>query len=170
MKIWLCYGLLNTYMKTTIISLMLVLFVSACSGKTDSDTPKVEKAATPATPTIGFVREVRRITLDTNGSYLVFTNASTGRLSCAITWMTGSGHMTDSIMPDVGFFKKEGWFVYVETSSRVWMFDGVRQLDLITDRGRNAVTMPGVFETCPQAVWDALPESVRKLLHDKKPN
>ena len=157
-------------MKITILSLTLALFVSACSNKADSEAPNVEKPVAQAkAPTTGFVREASTITLDTEGSSLVFTNASNWRLSYAITWITRTGGRDTLSMPD-GFFKQDGWFVYVESPTRVWMFDGVRQLDLLTESGRNAVTMPGVFAACPQAVWDALPEPVNKLLHDKKPN
>ena len=155
-------------MKTTILSLMLVLFVPACSRKTDSGALKIEPPVASATPTTGFVREARTITLDTKGSCLVFTNAANGRLSFALTWITPTGRASTISMPD-GFFKQDGWFVYVESPTRVWMFDGVSQLDLNTKEGRYSVTMPGVFETCPQAVWDAVPESVRSFLHDKRP-
>ena len=128
-------------------------------------------AALADKPETGFIREADTVTLDTNGSRLVFTNASDGRLSFALTWISGKSRETIA-MPKEGFFKKDGWFVYVESPTRIWMFDGVRQLDLVTrsdaQKGRYSVTKKGVFETCPQTVWDALPESVRKFLHDKR--
>jgi len=137
--------------------------------KTGTGTPRAEGNVPLApAPMTRFVRAANPICLDTNGSCLVFTNASDGRLSFVVTWIAG-GSRTSFAMPDQGFFKKEGWFVYIESPARVWIYDGVRQLDLVTADGRNAVTMPGVFETCPQKVWDAIPESLRKSLHDKRP-
>ncbi len=122
-------------------------------------------------PKTGFIRAADTVTLDTNGSCLVFTNASDGRLSFAFTWISGTGRETIAMLKE-GFFKKDGWFLYVESPTRIWMFDGIRQLDLVThskaQNGRYSVTMKGVFETCPQKVWDALPESVRRFLHDKR--
>ena len=144
-------------MKLIVFSLLFVVLVSACSHKTES-----------GAPTTGFVRKAGTITLDTNGSCLLFTNASDGKLSFALTWVTATGGRETVSMPDAGYFKHDGWFVYVESPSRIWTFDGDRQLDVITPDGRNAVTMPGVFETCPQKVWDAVPESVRRFLHDKR--
>jgi hypothetical protein len=128
------------------------------------------RSALADTPRTGFIRKAGTVTLDANGSRLVFTNASDGRLSFALTWI--SGKSLDTIaMSKEGFFKKDGWFVYVESPTRIWMFDGVRQLDLVTHseahNGRYSVTTKGIFETCPQAVWDAVPESVRRFLHDK---
>ena len=156
-------------MKTIAFSLLLVLLASACSHKTETGAPKIESAVRlPGTPTTGFVREAGTITLDTNGSCLLFTNASDGKLSFALTWVTATGGRETISMLDAGFFKHDGWFVYVESPTRIWTFDGGRQLDVVTPDGRNAVTMPGVFETCPQTVWDAVPESVRRLLHDKR--
>jgi hypothetical protein len=144
-------------MKLIGFSLLFVLLVSACSHKMES-----------GVPTTGFVRKAGTITLDTNGSCLLFTNASDGKLSFALTWVTPTGGRDTVSMPDAGYFKQDGWFVYVESPSRIWTFDGDRQLDVITPDGKNAVTMPGVFETCPQTVWDAVPESVRRFLHDKR--
>ena len=146
---------------TTMKRLLCFLLLAAAFGN----------AALADKPKTGFIREADPVTLDTNGSHLVFTNASDGRLSFALTWISGKSRKTIA-MPKEGFFKKGGWFVYVESPTRIWMFDGVRQLDLVThsdaQNGRYSVTTKGMFETCPKKVWDAVPESVRRFLHDKR--
>ena len=85
--------------------------------------------------------------------------------------MSGKSRETIAVT-EKGFFKKDGWFVYVESPTRIWTFDGDRQLDLVvqskTQSGRYSAATKGVFETCPSVVWDAVPESVRKLLHDNR--
>ena len=122
-------------------------------------------------PTTGFVRKADALTLDKSGSKLEFPKAKDGRLSFSCTWVAGNSRETIA-MPREGFFKKDGWFVYIESPTRIWMFDGASQLDLVMHTGaasgRYPVTAKGVFETCPQKVWDAIPASARELLHDKR--
>jgi hypothetical protein len=122
-------------------------------------------------PTTGFVRKADPVTLDKSGSRLEFPKAKDGRLSFAFTWAAGNSRET-IFMSKEGFFKKDGWFVYIESPTRIRMFDGAGQLELVTHSGeasgRYSVTAKGVLETCPQKAWDALPESVRKSLRDKR--
>jgi len=124
-------------------------------------------------PTTDFVREPNTVALDKGGSCLEFPKAKDGRLSFAVTWVEGNSRTTVS-KPQEGFFKKDGWFVYVESPTRVWLFDGIGQLDLVTksksQSGIYSVTTKGVFETCPQKVWDAIPDSLRRNLHGKRPS
>ena len=100
-----------------------------------------------------------------------FPKAKDGRQSFSVTWVSGKSRETIAVT-DKGFFKKDGWFVYVESPTRIWTFDGDHQLDLVvqskTQSGRYSVVTKGVFEACPPVVWDAVPESVRKFLHDKR--
>ena len=121
--------------------------------------------------TTGFVRKADALTLDKSGSKLEFPKAKDGRFSFSFTRVAGNSRETIA-MPSEGFFKKDGWFVYIESPAQIWMFDGASQLDLVTHTGaasgRYPVTAEGVFETCPDKVWDAIPESVKKFLHDKR--
>jgi hypothetical protein len=118
-----------------------------------------------------FVRVPIQVTLDTNGSTLDFPKAKDGRQSFSVTWVSGKSRETLAVM-EKGFFKKDGWFVYIESPTRIWTFDGDRQLDLVSrggaHKGRYSVASKGVFETCPPAVWDAVPELVRKVLHNNR--
>ena len=119
---------------------------------------------------VGFVREEATVALDTKGSRLEFLKAKDGRLSWTLTWVDNAASRESISMDTDGFFKGKGWFVYIESPARVWFFDGARDLDLVqrapAHTSRYSVVAKGVFETCPQKVWDALPESVRKRLHD----
>jgi hypothetical protein len=85
--------------------------------------------------------------------------------------VAGKSRETFSVI-DKGFFKRDGWFVYIESPTRIWTFDGERQVDLVVQsevlHGRYSVAQNAVFETCPAAVWDAVPESVRKSLREKR--
>jgi hypothetical protein len=122
------------------------------------------------TPVTGFIREEAVVALDAKGSRLDFLKAKDGRLSWTLTWGDNATSRESISMDTDGFFKGKGWFVYIESPARIWFFDGVRDLDLVqrapAHTSRYSVVAKGVFETCPQRVWDALPESVRKRLRD----
>lgn len=143
-------------MKTQIHSLLLAAVLGG-----------VAVAETPAT---GFVREATAVPLDTGGSRLEFPKAADGRLSFAVTWVEGQRRETLARRQN-GFFKQDGWCVYIESPTRLWMFDGNRQLILVTRSGSKnrvaSVTNPGVFETCPPTVWDALPTAAREYLRGR---
>jgi tRNA A-37 threonylcarbamoyl transferase component Bud32 len=97
---------------------------------------------------------------------IVLTLSSDGKVTLAVTMVEGASRDTNTV-PD--FCKKEGWFVYIENPKRVWIFDGIRQLDLLTPGGRDACG-PSIRALCPEAVWEALPESVRTLYHEPQAN
>lgn len=122
-------------------------------------------------PSAKFVRVANPVTLDIQGSTLEFPVAKDGRQSFSVTWVAGTSRETFSVI-DKGFFKRDGWFVYIESPTRIWTFDGERQLDLVVQskvlHGRYSVAHNAVFETCPAAVWDAVPDSVRKSLRDQR--
>jgi len=122
------------------------------------------------TPVTGFIREEAVVPLDAKGSRLEFLKAKNGRLSWTLTWVENATSRESLSMDTDGFFKGKGWFVYIESPARIWFFDGGRDLDLVqrtpAHTSRHSVVDKGIFETCPQKVWDALPEAVRKRLHD----
>ena len=121
----------------------------------------------------GFVREANPVVLDANGSKFEFIKASDGRLSWSLTWITNQSRETIAVSKD-GFFKGPGWFVYIESASRLWTFNGERQLDMVRRRegshpmGRYSVGQPGIYDSCPKAVWEALPELARKFWQDQR--
>lgn len=109
-------------------------------------------------PVTGFIRTFGAYPLSANGAGLALTPSAGGRVSLTITKVEGTGREAIST-PD--FFKKPGWFAYVESPDRIWIFDGASQLDVVTSTGRYSAGDPSIQATCPDAVWDAVPESVR---------
>ncbi len=126
----------------------------------------VQSAGSITTSTSGFIRQSGTYQLD-GGDALALTPSSGGRVSFALTRAEGAGRETFSI-PD--FFKQDGWFVYVESAERVWIFDGVRQLDVVAPDGRYSAGDLGVRALCPKTVWDAVPESVPKFYREPQVN
>jgi hypothetical protein len=124
----------------------------------------VEKVVT------GFVRQETAVRLDAKGSNLEFIRAENGRSSWMVTWRDDGGHESVSMSKE-GFFKAQGWFVYIESASRIWLFDGVRQLDLLHRSpgriDRQSIVAKSLFETRPQEVWDALPQSAKDYLREQ---
>jgi enamine deaminase RidA (YjgF/YER057c/UK114 family) len=56
---------------------------------------------------------------------------------------------------------KNGWFVFPENSTNVWVFDG-RNLWLILETEKESnVSSRKDFENCPKQVQDALPEKIK---------
>ncbi|HSH93154.1 MAG TPA: hypothetical protein VK968_03335, partial [Roseimicrobium sp.] len=134
----------------------------------------VRVVATPPSPKVssstsipvrkGFVRNPESLALDDKGSQLAFITAADGNLSFSIAWWVGSGR-SELAMKETGFFKAVGWFVYIESPMRLWLYDGAQQLDLIhhdgTKMSRVSAKSPGIYELCPAPVREAVPESVR---------
>src|SRR5689334_13280352 len=80
---------------------------------------------------VGFVRKEATVALDTRGSLLEFLKAKDGRLSWTLTWLDDAKNRESLSMSEQGFFKVEGWFIYIESAARIWFFDGVGNLDLV---------------------------------------
>ncbi|MFM2294951.1 MAG: hypothetical protein RLZZ350_1364, partial [Verrucomicrobiota bacterium] len=125
----------------------------------------VQAAGKNATLAHGFIRQFGSYPLDGNGGGLALTPTGSSRGSFEITRVEGTGREAVSI-PD--FFKQAGWFVYVESAERIWTFDGVRQLDVVAPNGRYSAGDSGVRALCPAAVWEALPEAVRKFYRENQ--
>lgn len=116
------------------------------------------------TPAPYFIRSLGTYPLGTGS--ITLAPSSDGKVTLVVTMVEGTNRDTNTI-PD--FCKKNGWFVHPETPKRVWAFDGILQLDMLTPGGRHAVDA-SIRALCPQAVWDALPESVRKLYREPQSN
>ena len=123
----------------------------------------VRPPASASAPNKGFIRKFGTYSLDGNGGGLALTPSTGGRVSFALTTVEGASRENVSL-PD--FFKQDGWFVYVESAERVWIFDGIRQLDVVAPDGRYSAGDLGVRALCPAAVWDAVPETVRKFYRE----
>jgi hypothetical protein len=108
-----------------------------------------------------FIRKPGRYSLDDIGSCLVITRQPTGACSLKASWR--SGDATWEIDPDRSLVA-DGWFVFVEKSTRVWVFDGVDGVCLLSHSGKETgVThyRAANLTSCHRAVWNALPEKLR---------
>ena len=85
--------------------------------------------------------------------------------------VTETETVTSIITSKEGFFKDTSWFAYIESASRIWMFDGDSRLVLArteailgypVERGLFAVVAK---EEIPEAVWKAIPEESKKHFH-----
>lgn len=107
------------------------------------------------------IRKQGHYSLDGKGSDLTITKEATGSWSLKAAWR--SGNETSSVTPDE-CIRSDDWFVYVENSNRLWVFDGVEAATLITNSPKEAgvkwLAMPRL-ETSPRKFWEALPEAVR---------
>ena len=123
-------------------------------------------AAETAKP--GFVREPGNTGLGKKGSLLNIVATKDGRSSWSLTWVRDSAPVT---ITKADYFKGKGWFAFVESPARVWFFDGVDEL-MLAEETKNGISQQSalfkpVLDSCPPEVLKALPENVRKQLHEK---
>jgi hypothetical protein len=111
----------------------------------------------------GFIRKPGRYFLDRIGSTLVITKQPAGSWSLKASWR--SGDATSGIEPDESLIA-EGWFVFIEKPTRLWVFNGVDGVCLLShsdkETGVTHVSRANLM-SCPRAFWDALPENVRAM-------
>ena len=85
---------------------------------------------------------------------------SPAKWSLDIVWQEGPNlGLKDS--PNV--LNSAGWFVYVETPDRLWIYDGDKHLIFEGHEKEKLVggMSPEIMATCPKEVLEALPEKVR---------
>jgi hypothetical protein len=90
------------------------------------------------------------------------TEVEDKRSSVAVTWKPMS-HGKKVVVSKTKPLAREGWFVFVEDTSRVWVFDG-NELSLLHYNGKSLTDslLAELKTTCPKEVRDALPENFRK--------
>ena len=114
-----------------------------------------------ADPSPHFLRTTGRVQVNdtTNQVTVTATESSDQKLSLSASWRIDAEATTSDTMP----LMRDGWFVFVEDVSRVWVFDGVvLRLLHYTDRNQSDTVVSEIDQSCPQEVRDALPESYRK--------
>jgi hypothetical protein len=117
-----------------------------------------------------FVRKPGQYSLDGKGSTLTITKKPAGFWSLKATWR--SGDATSSAAPD-NCLLADGWFVFVEKPSRIWIFDGVDGGTLLSHSEKQLSDCSfsrEVMASCPQAVWDALPQRVQAKYRKVEPD
>ena len=108
-----------------------------------------------------FIRKTGTYSLDDKGSDITIQQSPNGEWSLKMTWKNGQG-ITISDSPDIQH--QSGWFIYVENSHRIWIYDGVKHLLFSGLDGNNHKSgmSSEIYATCPQVVRDAVKASESK--------
>ena len=127
-----------------------------------------------------FIRERGKYTFDGAGSSIEVITAKDDKPSLALDFRSRSKNSMSSnkmSFTESGILRADGWFVFVESPERIWIFDGKKSLAIVERRE----TKKGSFTTnvkdfdaesaalCPVKVKEALPEQVRINLFEKHP-
>jgi len=93
--------------------------------------------------------------------------AKDGQATYEFKWVNPGGFETAS-QPEKGFFAGNGWFAFIESPTRIWLYDGKRQLNIVHRKEKGvsiySVAAKDYFNSCPAEVWAVLPEAVRERL------
>jgi hypothetical protein len=111
-----------------------------------------------------FIRQPGSYPIDTNGSRLNITAQQSEPPSVSITWIIPPGTKNGADTPNI--LKAKGWFVYVENPNRIWVFDGVDQGALYTNKPKQSAVKHLYFNQknappLPQPFRDALPKALQ---------
>jgi len=112
-----------------------------------------------------FIRKAGHYSLDKQGSTLAITKQPTGSWSLKVIWRSGSAtSSTEASVEPRDCLLAEGWFVFVENPTRIWIFDGVDAGLLVShsEKETGSKSYPAAaMRAGPRKFWDALPEAVR---------
>jgi hypothetical protein len=108
------------------------------------------------------IRKPGHYSLDAKGNELTITKGETGSFSLTVRWHSGNAGSSSTSSTSQSL--EDGWFVYVESSNRIWVFDGVDQGILLThsEKESGSKAYPrAALRDCPPKFWDALPQALR---------
>ena len=113
-----------------------------------------------------FIRQPGQYPLDKQGSSLTITKQQPNSWTLNVTWRSGDAS-TGSAPQDC--LRADGWFVFVEKPNRIWIFNGVDQVHLLSNSEKETGTTWGILSPSsrkvrtpfPQKLWDALPQELR---------
>ena len=108
-----------------------------------------------------FIRKPGQYSLDAKGSTLTITEQPARSWSLKVTWQSGDARDTTA---SHNCLRAEGWFVFVEKPGRLWIYDGREDGILVIHSEKQSSVSAfssAVMSSCPQKVWDVLPQSVR---------
>jgi hypothetical protein len=124
-----------------------------------------------------FIRKRGTYIFDASGSSIAIITAKDNKPSVALDFRsvgknsTNSSHMS---FDETGILR-EGWFVFIESTNRVWIFDGKSGLS-VGDRSGNSTKFVANIESdakaaavCPLPVKEALPKEVLEKLFGQHP-
>lgn len=145
----------NPLMKpTTVLLVALLLLLSQVGGRAMENQ---------------FIRKPGQYPLDDKGSLLAITSQPGGSWALKAIWH--SGDASSSAAPDDAL-RAHGWFVFVEKPERIWNFDGIDEVVLLSHSGKQTALSSfsrQLLATCPRKVWDALPQQLRAKYHKLQP-
>jgi hypothetical protein len=110
------------------------------------------------------VRSPGRYLLDQAGSTLQISQNPSGVLTLEVKWIEGNS--TSSVSP-ANRLRASGWFVYPESSQRIWVFDGQSSGILIMHSPSETKLeewSKAVLAACPPQVMEALPREAKEKL------
>ena len=116
------------------------------------------------------IRKAGHYSLDAKGSELTITKDEAGVFSLTATWRSGNAHSSSTSSTSQSV--QESWFVYVESPTRLWVFDGVDQGLLLThtEKESGSKAYPrAALRDCPAKFWDALPQVLRAKYSGAEP-
>ncbi|HUS33959.1 MAG TPA: hypothetical protein VM680_01280 [Verrucomicrobiae bacterium] len=116
-----------------------------------------------------FIREKGTYTFDDKGSSIEVITAKDGIPSLVINFRSRSKSSTGTVgfsSDKEGILRAAGWFVFVESPNRLWIYDGKTSLAVAeADDAHASVKLgecdPAAAVVCPKQVKDALPPKVR---------
>lgn len=127
-----------------------------------------------------FIRERGKYVFDEAGSSIEVITAKDKRPSLAFEFRSGnknSNSSTRMAFDESGILRADGWFVFVESPERIWIFDGKKSLAIAERRKTEKWGMSTNIKdfdaesaaVCPVQVKEALPANVRDDLFSKHP-
>lgn len=133
------------------IILIAVALVFSVTSRADSATNQL-------------IRSLGNFQLDNSGSRLEILKTNDDQTLLKVKWQLDSGYA--AVAP--GNSLNDEWFVFVENSSRVWIFDG-KDLAVAWQKGIQVKisSSPEEFKNCPKQVREALPPKVQKRYFKK---
>ena len=118
-----------------------------------------------------FIRKPGQYHLDDGRSILTITGLTSNSWSLKVTWRsekrtaTGGLEKTEASDAPAGCLRAEGWFVFVETPERIWIYDGLDSGTLLMHSEKeigSAAFSPELMASCPQKVWNAFPKGFQE--------
>jgi len=151
-------GSANIFMKT---SVRLIIFMAVILTTSNIHAAPLEN---------DFIRKPGQYSLDAKGSTLTIIEQPARSWSLKVTWQ--SGDAKDTTAPH-DCLRAEGWFVFVEKPGRLWIYDGREGGILVIHSEKQSSVSAfssAVMSSCPQKVWDVLPQSVRGKYRKAEPD
>ncbi|MCX6927637.1 MAG: hypothetical protein NT154_31175, partial [Verrucomicrobia bacterium] len=118
-----------------------------------------------------FIRKPGQYHLDDGRSILTITGLTSDSWSLKVTWRsekrtaTGGLEKTEASNAPPRCLRAKGWFVFVETPERIWVYDGLDSGTLLMHSEKemgSAAFSPELMASCPQKVWNAFPKGFQE--------